>query len=69
MRVDVEGHSGISIEGRLRSVGGTATPGVDYEPIDTRIAVAPFSSEATVELDAPQRHAGRAGRDDRVRAQ
>ncbi len=51
VRVDVEGHSGISIEGRLRSVGGTATPGVDYEPIDTRIAVAPFSSEATVELE------------------
>ena len=50
VRVDIEGHSGISIEGRLRSVGGTATPDVDYEPVDARIEVVPFSSEAFVDL-------------------
>ena len=50
VRIDVDGHSGISIEGRLRSVGGTATPGVDYEPVDARIEVIPYSSEASVEF-------------------
>ena len=30
----VDAQTGMSVEGRLRSVGGTATPGEDYKPID-----------------------------------
>ena len=69
VRIDVDGHSGISIEGRLRSVGGTATPGVDYEPVDARIEVIPNSSEASVEFKLLSDTLDEAGRDDRVRAE
>lgn len=40
VRINLDGQTGMTVEGRLRSVGGTATPGVDYEPVDTAISIA-----------------------------
>ena len=59
----------MSVEGRLRSVGGTATPGVDYEPVDAPDRGRPVRQRGLRRRQAPRRHARRAGRDDRVRAE
>lgn len=50
VRVDVEGQTGMAISGRLRSVGGTATPGEDYEPVDATVENPPFSGEQFVQF-------------------
>ena len=70
VRIDVDGHSGISIEGRLRSVGGTATPGCGLRARRRADRRHPeLQRRRSVDLQAPQRHARRARRDDRVRAE
>lgn len=39
LRIDLDGYTGMTVEGRLRSVGGTATPGVDYEPVNLPVSI------------------------------
>ncbi|MBE2316543.1 right-handed parallel beta-helix repeat-containing protein [Solirubrobacter sp. CPCC 204708] len=51
VKVELEGSTGMTVEGRLRSVGGTATAGEDYDPVDVPVSIAPNTSEAFVDLE------------------
>lgn len=50
LMIDLEGSSGRTVEGRLRSVGGTATPGEDYEPVDMPVSIDPYNGETYLNI-------------------
>lgn len=50
VRISLDGSTGMTVEGRLRSVGGTATPGVDYAPVDVPISIS-GSTRTSVEVE------------------
>lgn len=39
VRINLDVATGMAVEGRLRSVGGTATPGEDYTPVDAPVSI------------------------------
>ena len=67
-RVELDRGSGMTVEGRLRSVGGTATPEQDYEAVDVPVTISPFTQLDHRPDQGPLGRARRGGRDDRARA-
>ncbi|HWK29679.1 MAG TPA: right-handed parallel beta-helix repeat-containing protein [Solirubrobacter sp.] len=50
VRIQVSAPTGLSVSGRLRTTGGTATPGVDYEALDVPFELDPFDWEESFDV-------------------
>jgi hypothetical protein len=50
VRLRLSDTTGLAVAGRIRTTGGSATAGIDYEPLDEAFEVSPFESETSVDI-------------------